>query len=212
LFGYIVCSKQHLSEAEKERYQSIYCGLCKTLEKKFGQLSRMSLNYDMTFLILFLSSLYEPVEVVQDFRCAFHPLHKRKFITNKYTDYSADMTVALTYYKCLDDWEDEHKHLQHQYARKLAGSYQEVKKRWTRQCEAIEKGIAELNEIEKNSSSLADEAINCFGRLMAELFVVEEDFWSNSLRNMGYDLGRFIYLMMLPWIMKKIKRPEITIL
>jgi hypothetical protein len=30
---------------------------------------------------------------------------------------------------------------------------------------------------------------------MAELFVVEEDFWSNSLRSFGYHLGRFIYLM-----------------
>jgi hypothetical protein len=133
--------------------------------------------------------------VKQEFRCALHPLHKRTATVNKYTDYAADMTVALAYYKCLDDWQDEHKHLQHQYASKLKGSYQVVRQRWPRQCEAIEKGIAELGKIEKNPSSLADEAINCFGRLMAELFVIEEDFWSSSLRNFGYHLGRFIYLM-----------------
>jgi hypothetical protein len=190
-----VCNKQKLADDEKERYQSIYCGLCKVLEKKFGQLSRISLNYDMTFLILFLSSLYEPEEEEQEFRCMLHPFHTRKAVTNKYTDYAADMTVALSYYKCLDDWQDEHKHLQHQYAEKLEGSYQEVKKRWPRQCEAIETGIEELGKIEKTPSSLPDAAINCFGRLMAELFVVEEDFWSKSLRSFGYDLGRFIYLM-----------------
>jgi hypothetical protein len=195
LFGYIICNKQKLTKEENARYQSIYCGLCKTLEKNFGQLSRASLNYDMTFLILFLSSLYEPNEEEQDFRCPFHPTHRKKAVMNKYTDYAADMTVALSYFKCLDDWQDEHKHLQHQYAEKLEGSYQKVKVRWTRQCEAVEAGIHDLNEIEKSHGSLADEAANCVGRLMAEVFVYEEDFWSNSLRNFGYDLGRFVYLM-----------------
>jgi hypothetical protein len=195
LFGYIVCNRNKLSKEETERYQAVYCGLCKTLEKNFGQLSRFSLNYDMTFLILFLSSLYEPDETKQEFRCPFHPVHKKDFVTNKYTDYAADMTVALTYFKCLDDWQDEHKHIQHQYAKKLEESYEKVKERCPRQCAAIETGINKMNEIEKSSVSLADEATNCFGRLMAELFVVEEDFWSNSLRSFGYNLGRFIYLM-----------------
>lgn len=195
MFGYIVCNKKHLATEEKDRYQSIYCGLCKTLEIKFGQLSRISLNYDMTFLILFLSSLYEPKEEEQDFRCALHPLHKRKAVTNEYTGYAADLTVALSYYKCLDDWKDEHKHLQHQYAQKLAGSYQEVKNRWPRQCAAIETGIRQLDQLEKMPNSLPDEAINCFGRLMAELFVVEEDFWRNTLWDFGYALGKFVYLM-----------------
>jgi hypothetical protein len=195
LFGYIICNRRKLEKEETERYQNIYCGLCKTLEKNFGQISRFSLNYDMTFLTLFLSSLYEPEEEVLEFRCPFHPLHKRKAVTNKYTDYAADMTVALSYFKCLDDWQDEHKHLQHQYAKQLEGSYAEVKKRCNRQCIAIENGLKKLGEIEKYPAALADEAANCFGRLMAELFVVEEDFWSNSLRKFGYHLGRFIYLM-----------------
>jgi hypothetical protein len=139
--------------------------------------------------------LYEPDEVEQEFRCSVHPLHKRSAVTNKYTDYAADMTIALSYFKCLDDWQDEHKHIKYQYAKKLEGSYADVKMRYPRQCIAIETKISELNEIEKSPDSLADAAANCFGRLMAELFVVEEDFWSNSLRNFGYHLGRFIYLM-----------------
>jgi hypothetical protein len=195
LFGYIICNRQKLAKEETDRYQAVYCGLCKTLERNFGQWERFSLNYDMTFAILFLSSLYEPTEQQQEFRCPVHPVHKRCEVTNRYTDYAADITVALAYFKCLDDWQDEHKQLQHQYAKKLEVSYEEVKKRCPRQCAAIENGIRELSKIEKSSASLADEATNCFGRVMAELFVVEEDFWSNSLRNFGYHLGRFIYLM-----------------
>ncbi|MDO4338530.1 MAG: DUF5685 family protein [Eubacteriales bacterium] len=195
MFGYIVCNKEKLAKQEIDRYQSVYCGLCKALERRFGQLSRMSLNYDMTFLILFLSSLYEPPEEEKDFRCAVHPLHMKKATANKYTDYAADMTIALSYYKCLDDWQDEHKHLQRHYAEKIEKNYQDVKARCPRQCKAIETEIARLSEIEKSASSLPDDAVNCFGRLMSELFVYEEDFWSSSLRTFGYELGRFIYLM-----------------
>ena len=195
MFGYIICNKEKLEQEEENRYQSAYCGLCKNLEKRFGQLSRISLNYDMVFLILFLSSLYEPKEEEYEFSCVVHPMHKKKAMVNKYTDYAAYMTVALTYYKCLDDWQDEHKHIEYWYMKKLESSYQKVAKCYPRQCKAISEGIKELNEIEHSFSAQPDQAVNCFGRLMSEMFIYEEDFWSDSLRTFGYHLGRFIYLM-----------------
>lgn len=195
MFGYIICNKEKLEPEEEQRYQSVYCGLCKTLEKRFGQLARISLNYDMVFLILFLASLYEPEETSDEFTCVFHPGHKKNSLINKYTEYAADMTVALFYYKCLDDWQDEHKHVEHWCMKKLEKGYQEVKRRYPRQCNAISEGIQKLNEIEHSATSQPDEAVNCFGRLMSEMFIYEEDFWSNSLRSFGYHLGRFIYLM-----------------
>lgn len=190
-----MCNKQDLSQEEAARYQSIYCGLCKVLGRTFGEVSRISLNYDMTFLIIFLSSLYEPEEREENFRCSAHPLHKKNAIVNQYTDYAADIAVAFFYYKCLDDWKDEHKHLQHKWAEQLFGRYREVKKRYPRQCDKIEIGIAKLDKIENSPTSFPDEAVNCFGEIMAEVFVVQEDFWSASLRKFGYNLGRFIYLM-----------------
>ena len=35
---------------------------------------------------------------------------------------------------------------------------------------------------------------SCFGRLMAELLVMKEDMWADTLRSVGFSLGRFIYL------------------
>ncbi len=194
MFGYIICNKEKLEQEEK-RYQSAYCGLCKDLEKRFGQLARISLNYDMVFLILFLASLYEPEEEDYEFSCVMHPIHKKKAMVNIYTGYAADMTVALSYYKCLDDWQDEHKYLERWYLDRLETSYRKVEKCYPRQCKAISEGIKKLNEIEHSPFVQPDEAVNCFGRLMSEIFIYKEDFWSNSLRNFGYHLGRFIYLM-----------------
>lgn len=195
MFGYVMCNRGELNKEEQERYQSVYCGLCKALEKRYGQLSRLSLNYEMTFLILLLSSLYEPMETKQSFKCALHPLKNKIEVTNKFTDYAADMTIALTYHKCLDDWNDERKHLQYLYSTHLKKAYDEVRVRYPRQCKAIEEGLEELSVIENTKGITADSAVNGFGKIVSEIFVYEDDFWSKELRAFGYDLGRFIYLM-----------------
>lgn len=195
MFGYIICNKSGLSKEELDRYQNVYCGLCKALEARFGQLGRMSLSYDMTFVALLLSSLYEPEETEQPFRCAIHPLQKKTAVQNEYIDYAADMTILLSYFKCLDDWADEKKRLKKKYAQKLETCVHTLEKTYPRQWESIRESILELNRIEKDRDSKADDAVNCSGRMLSEIFVCREDFWSNTLRAFGYELGRFIYLM-----------------
>ncbi len=195
MFGYIECNRSKLSSEELERYQSVYCGLCRNLKSRYGELERLSLSYDMTFAVLFLSSLYEPEERVERFRCSVHPLKIRTSIENRFTDYAADMTVALAYFKALDDWKDERKSSRRWYADRIRGAYQKVEKAYPRQCRAIVASIQELELIERDRDANPDQAINCSGRMLSELFVSQEDFWSNSLRTFGYELGRFIYLM-----------------
>ncbi len=195
MFGYITCIRSKLSKEEQERYQRIYCGLCRNLKMRYGELERMSLSYDMTFVILFLSSLYEPAETKASFRCAVHPLRTSAATENRFTEYAADMTVALAYYKALDDWKDEKKAGKHWYGKRLQKAYRKVEKTYPRQCKAITESLQELDFIEQAPGANADQAINCSGKMLSELFVYEEDFWSNSLRAFGYELGRFIYLM-----------------
>ena len=56
--------------------------------------------------------------------------------------------------------------------------------------------MACLAEIEKSAEISPDDAANCFGRLMGELFAVEPDAqWQPHFRRFGECLGRFIYMM-----------------
>lgn len=80
---------------------------------------RLSLNYDMAFLGLLLTSLYEPESQKNMHRCILHPGRKRLVIQNQYLDYAADMNILLTYYKCMDDWRDEHDLLHSAYGKLL---------------------------------------------------------------------------------------------
>ena len=51
MFGYVKINKMDLTFREYEHYRGYYCGLCKYLKDNHGEISRLSLNYDITLLI-----------------------------------------------------------------------------------------------------------------------------------------------------------------
>ena len=60
VFGYVQANTAELTKAQLQRYQSVYCGVCRRIREQTGQLARVGLRYDMAFLSLLLMSLYEP--------------------------------------------------------------------------------------------------------------------------------------------------------
>ena len=195
MFGYILVNKEELSQEELARYRGCYCGLCRALKMRYGQISRLSLNFDMTFLILLLTAMYEPEEESGSFRCGIHPLRSHPYWHSRYTDYAADLTVALAYFNCLDDWKDDRSLAGLAGAKTLEKASRTSLSRWPRQGKAIESGLAELERIENTSGASPDAASDCFGRLLGELFVCEEDRWADSFRAFGQELGRFVYML-----------------
>ena len=194
MFGYVMASIGELSKERKRRYQQAYCGVCRQIRKNSSNTARMLLSYDMAFLALLLMSLYEPEEESGDRACSLHPLNPRPWTDNEYIRYAADMNVALAYFKALDDLADEGKSGAGLLAKKLANDVERISWAYPRQCGAMEACIARLNELERGNCSNPDEAAACFGVLMAEILVYQEDMWSGSLREMGMALGRYIYL------------------
>lgn len=194
MFGYVVARKEGLSPEELARYRACYCGLCRSLKERHGQLSRLALHYDMTFLILLLASLYEPEETCGESCCPPHPLKKQSWWRCELTDYAADMNVALVYHKLQDDWQDEGDPIKKQLARQLRGAYAQVKNRWPRQCRGMERELAELARLERENDDVPDRAAACCGRLMAEVFHWRDDRWTETVEQMAFALGEFVYL------------------
>jgi hypothetical protein len=194
MFGYVNVSYDELTEAQKRRYDCVYCGICRCIRSQSRQLARLCLSYDMAFLALLLMSLYEPEERSGGSACLLHPIRKRGWVENEYIRYAADMNVALAYYNFLDDWEDDRNGAARVAASLLKDSLEAITLRYPRQCDAIRRCIGSLRALEKANCPNPDEAAGCFGDLMAELFVYRQDLWEPYLRQMGRSLGRFIYL------------------
>ncbi len=195
MFGYVMVNKPELKIKDFETYQSFYCGLCKTLKKSYGKRGQITLTYDMTFLVLFLTALYEPQTYIKKVRCMIHPLIKHTIRVNEISEYAADMNILLTYYKLLDDWKDD-KSLKSLIAsfvyRKRCNRMEDA---YARQSKAVRNALQDLFECEKRQESNIDVVSRCFGELVEELFVYKEDEWEESLRKIGFFLGKFIYLL-----------------
>lgn len=195
MFGTLTAAPEKLTEGQFLRYKACYCGLCRCLKERHGQPARLTLNYDMTFLVLLLGSLYEPEERQGEDPCLRHPARPSPWFLSEATAYAADMNIALSYLKCLDDWEDEASTAALAQAGLLKKSFREIKSRYPRQCGAMERSIGALRVLEREKTEDADRAAALFGELMAETLVLREDRWSDTLRAMGRALGAFLYVM-----------------
>lgn len=195
MFGYVTASLGELSQEQRDRYTEIYCGICAAIGKRSSQLSRIGLQYDMVFLALTLMSLYEPEERKGRFWCLMHPEKRRSRTGGPIIDYAADMNVALSYLKSLDDWQDDRKTSAKLLAKALKPHYDRISGEYPRQCRAMEESLEALGTLEKGNILDPDRAANTFGQLMGTLFVWKEDLWQEPLYQMGFYLGRFIYLV-----------------
>lgn len=195
MFGYIVVNKPELKIKDFDKYQQYYCGICQSLKKTHGKISQLTLNNDLTFVGILLTSLYEPQETVKTIRCPLHLAHKKDVRLTPYLDYVSDMTIVLTYYKLEDDIIDE-KSLKSKLACSLLQKeFLKVKEKYPEKVKIIMEQLENIHRLEKENTQNLDEISGCFGKIMGEIMVYQDDIFKDDLYNMGYYLGKFIYLI-----------------
>ncbi len=195
MMGFVLPSLESLGEEEKVRYHAVYCGVCRSIRARYGQRCRLTVSYDMTFLAMVLGSLYEPEERPSEKRCPVHPVQRQRVSQSEFTDYAADLSVALGYHKLLDDWIDSRSVKARAAAAAIAVPYRKACRRRPAECKAIEQAMADIHKIEQAGSADPDAAANRFGLLLGQLFAVKDDFWATDLRRFGARLGKFVYAM-----------------
>ncbi len=195
MFGYIIVNKAEMKFKEFDVYHSYYCGLCRKLKEKYGAAGQIALSYDMTFLLMLLSGLYEPETVQSCCKCIAHPFEKHTIRSNLFTDYMADMNVLFAYYKCQDDWEDEKKLHKLLYGKALEGKTKKAREIYLDKYRRIDLLMHDMTEAEKSGKADIDTMAGLFGQIMVQIVVCKEDEWTENLARFAFYLGKFIYLM-----------------
>ena len=195
MFGYVITNCKTLSEDDRARFKAMYCGMCKTLHSRYGNLSRFTLSYDMTFLALVLSALYEPDETAGRKKCLPHPFKPHDYIVHPFMDYAVDMNIALAYHKCADNWQDDHSLASAAFMKALSGAYRKVQALHPDKCRAIEEWMDAIRVFEASGREEIDPPMNLTGHMLGTLFQYGDSFWQGQLYRMGEGLGRFIYFM-----------------
>jgi hypothetical protein len=198
MFGYVTPCKMELKVKDYEKFNAYYCGLCLAIKETFGHIPRFTLNYDMTFLAILLDGLNEDKIQYKKSICIAHPLNKKpKVIDNDALKYAAFCNVALTYFKLLDNYNDNNSKIS-KLLSKFLKKY--VKISDGRKKEIIDYMEAKLNLLSKMENSKdpinIDEISDIFADLTGYIiskYYKEDD--NTSLYWLGYNLGRFIYLI-----------------
>lgn len=195
MFGYVRINKMDLTFREYEHYKAYYCGLCKYLKRNHTELSRMTINYDITFLIVLLSSIYQPSAQVFHEKCIVDPVKKKKHIINEITGYAASMNILLAYYKLEDDVNDEGDIKSRLVRRAYRKSFKTAYDKYPQKADFIKACLGELRSLEEDQSTSIDQTSNCFARLLEEIFDYKDDEYRDRLRKVGFNIGKYIYIM-----------------
>ncbi len=195
MFGYVRINKMDLTFREYEHYKAYYCGLCKYLKRNHTELSRMTINYDITFLIVLLSSIYQPSAQVFHEKCIVDPVKKKKHIINEITEYAASMNILLAYYKLEDDVNDEGDIKSRLVRRAYRKSFKTAYDKYPQKADFIKACLGELRSLEEDQSTSIDQTSNCFARLLEEIFDYKDDECRDRLRKVGFNIGKYIYIM-----------------
>ena len=187
MFGYVIADLGRLTEAQRLRYHSVYCGLCRALYADYGATGALALTYDMTFLTLLLAALYEPEERSGAARCLRHPVRAQRWASSEFTAYAAAMNCLLAWENCRDDWADEKKLSAAAAGGMLAPG--------AKKAAAIRRALGQIAQAEADRTGYSETPANAFGDLMAELFTVRDDRWTDGLRRFARSLGKLIYFM-----------------
>lgn len=199
LFGYVSPYKPELKIKEYNMFRAYYCGLCKTMGNEYNQLVRMGLNYDLSFLGLLLSSLKSEEDHFNTENCIAHPINKRMIIEdNKALIYASTMSVILIYFKLRDDWNDDRSLKALISSLAFNKAIIKAKKENLDKYVSIEELLLELSKLERNKCHEIDEVADIFAKIMEEISCpdfIENDETKRILKFLGYNLGRWIYII-----------------
>lgn len=195
MFGYIQANVKELKVREYELYRAYYCGLCHVLKDGYGRRGQLMLSYDLTFLVMLLSALYEPREEKKERRCAVHPLARHPQICSPVTQYAADLTILLGYRKAADDWADERSARGKMLSSLLVKDYRRAAQANPRQARILGRCVQQLAALEREGCRDVDRVSALTGSFLGEMFVWKKDLWESDLRRTGFYLGKFIYMM-----------------
>lgn len=198
MFGYVTPCKMELKIKDYEKFKAYYCGLCKSIKNNIGNIPRMALNYDMTFLAILLDSLNDTTPIYVKEKCSVHAFKGKAVIKNNpCLHYAAFCNTILSYYKFLDNVNDDNS---------IKGKiFSMLFKRYLKKTpiiledhiKYIENILTELYNYESNAKNASiDSLAHHFAKLTGFILSsYKNDDNKDALYWLGYNLGKWIYII-----------------
>ena len=196
MFGFITPNLNALSETDQNTFRGFYCGLCRVLGNRHGQVTRLGLNYDFTFLAILHAALDTP-PTLSDGHCVYNPFLKKPFASASALERAADYSVLLTALKLEDDITDE-KSLSARLGRLLyRPALRHVEQQEKERLATARTLLCDLYRLEAENCAVLDQVSDRFGQVLKLFFDLPDAAPEirSALSLMGYHCGRVVYLL-----------------
>lgn len=171
MLGYVKIDKGELKVREYEVYTGYYCGVCKSIGRRYGQLPRMVLSYDAAFLAILLASLSDESDTPVQEHCIAHPVIKKKtVIRNRAIDYAGDVMLILAWYKLADDAADEGKTYAKPVMLMMKRIFRRLNSLYPELCSSVKCHLSALSALEREKCASIDMAAEAFSKIMEDIF------------------------------------------
>lgn len=171
MLGYVKIDKGELKVREYEVYTGYYCGVCKSIGRRYGQLPRMVLSYDAAFLAILLASLSDESDTPVQEHCIAHPVIKKKtVIRNRAIDYAGDVMLILAWYKLADDAADEGKAYAKPVMLMMKRIFRRLNSLYPKLCSSVKCHLSALSALEREKCASIDMAAEAFSKIMEDIF------------------------------------------
>ncbi len=201
MFGLVRAYKPEMKFKEYETYKAIYCTLCKRIGKKYGVLSRMTLSYDVVFMIMLGMSVEETKPCYEVKRCTSNPLKKCTYCKGEepIIDYCSAVMLLLAAAKIKDNITDSKfpKSLMWRVVNLFYNNgIKKAEKEYPQIAQICNKYIMEQTAVEKKETDSIDAAAEPTAKALQRLFegMTEENTNKRIFGHIGYLLGKWIYI------------------
>ena len=202
MFGYVRVYSDELLVREFEEYKAVYCGLCRRMGKEYSLFSRLILSYDCTFYAMLLLSLNGTCPGYEKKHCRCNPIKKCSYIKGgeEALSKASALSVVSSYFKIVDNIYDSKgiKKLIYKMVKPIFRHWlNKAKKNYPYIFDAVSEMSENQLKAENNSDCHIDMAADPTATMLKKILSYEATTKSQSvvLEEMGYNLGRWIYLI-----------------
>lgn len=195
MFGYVRTDTPYLYIKDDILYKAMYCGVCKGIAEVCGNVARMGLSYDVTFLSVLLHNVAGEDVKIEKSHCLTHCVRVREMAAvDETTRRIGALNTILVYYKYTDDIADgDHGRGKRLWFKK---GFKRAKKKYPEIERIVRENLAAQERAEKAKTDSVDRAADATANMIAAFsdYVLGEKATSYT-RNLCYAIGKWIYLI-----------------
>ena len=203
MYGILRVKKCQGNQENYSRFKSYYCGLCDSLSRDFGNLTRATVNYDMTFLYLLLDSLVDESRLEKG-GCPTTPWKKRDItVHDRLHPFFSAANIYLAGLKVKDDLLDKGGTVYNLGFKAIKGKMEKAHQQLTQlgvDMSKVDNLFARQQDQERDGTTLEDyyqvTAQGLAYLLKEGTKLLELDKATQEIiEELGYQLGKVIYIM-----------------